>query len=222
MSNFTLLIDIDNTIADFELQFLKKWKEKYPLRKACPCEERTSFYLHKDYSDYEQQDVDGIYHEKGFFKDIPLIPGAKEALKEMETEIAKGSMNVWLLTSPVASEWCAKEKIFWIRNNLGTNWVPRTIMAKDKTMVRGNLLIDDKVPIKGSYKADWQQVIFHRPYNSGNNSVMSKHDAERMTTTYYFGGKGFYSENVDVFKIFYLVDWGSWKELISTIKKHDY
>lgn len=48
------------------------------------------------------------------------------------------------------------------------------IVTKDKTLVHGDLLIDDKPRVTGTRSPAWQHVLYDQPYN--------RHvDAQRMT-----------------------------------------
>jgi hypothetical protein len=53
---------------------------------------------------------------------------------------------------------------------MGETWLPRLIMATDKTKVKGDILIDDKpmetlAPGGPHTLATWEQVVFEAPYN---------------------------------------------------------
>ncbi len=39
----------------------------------------------------------------------------------------------------------------WVQQHLGRGWVNRLVITKDKTIVTGDLLIDDRPKIKGSH-----------------------------------------------------------------------
>ncbi|MCC3280713.1 hypothetical protein LJ754_16320 [Arthrobacter sp. zg-Y40] len=46
------------------------------------------------------------------------------------------------------------------------DWVERTIIAYDKAVVSGTVLIDDKPNVTGSTKPSSQHLLFTRPYNT--------------------------------------------------------
>jgi 5'-nucleotidase len=39
----------------------------------------------------------------------------------------------------------------WVENHLGKDWINRLILTRDKTMINGDVLIDDKINITGIY-----------------------------------------------------------------------
>jgi len=47
----------------------------------------------------------------------------------------------------------------------GPSWVDRIVLAKDKTLVRGDVLIDDKPEVTGSLCPSWEHLVFEAPYN---------------------------------------------------------
>ena len=68
---------------------------------------------------------------------------------------------------------CEAEKRAWIAEKLGDSWLSpeRFICVKDKTVVPGLLLIDDK-PAPDSHwrgvaqKPEWSHVVFSQPFNA--------------------------------------------------------
>ncbi|MBK8981114.1 MAG: 5'-3'-deoxyribonucleotidase [Ignavibacteria bacterium] len=158
-----LLIDMDGVIADFEGDFLRRWKETHPEKTHIPLEERKGFYVREQYPDEFSDFVQEIYHSPGFYQNLPPMPGAIEALKEI-----KNSLNhVFLCTSPMLPKYenCVLEKFHWVYEHLGTDWVNNIILTRDKTVVKGDVLIDDKPDIKGSCIPEWEHVIYDQPYN---------------------------------------------------------
>jgi 5'-nucleotidase len=49
-------------------------------------------------------------------------------------------------------------------------------MLRDKTIVNGDVLIDDKPRIEGSQNPpSWKHVLFHQPYNANENKPRIVH-----------------------------------------------
>jgi 5'-nucleotidase len=171
-----ILVDMDGTITDFEGELFKRYQEKYP--DSCniiPIKNRKTFYAADDYSNRFGPEyktiINDIIHEKGFFLSLPIITGASEALNNM---IEKG-YDVFLCTSPLQKfQNCVLEKYEWVKNNLGDEWINRIILTRDKTIIKGTILIDDKPEIKGSVIPKWKHILFHQPYNSNINKPRIK------------------------------------------------
>lgn len=63
---------------------------------------------------------------------------------------------------------CAGNKHAWVMKHLGKGWTERVILTRDKTLVHGDVLIDDKPDVEGVAKPTWKHVYFDQPYNRKN------------------------------------------------------
>lgn len=162
MNKKIILIDMDGVLADFEAGFLRAWRQKFPNLPYIPLEKRKTFHVRDDYPKELEKDVESIITSPGFFQNLPLIPMAKEAIIKME---ALG-YEVFICTRPISKyENCVLEKYHWIEHNLGYEWTQKLIVAKDKTLIYGDILIDDRPQHLGLKKPTWTHVLFDRPYN---------------------------------------------------------
>ncbi|XP_019615097.1 PREDICTED: 5'(3')-deoxyribonucleotidase, cytosolic type-like [Branchiostoma belcheri] len=165
--NLRVLLDMDGVLADFEGQFLKNFREKYPQDPFVPLEDRSGFYVTKQYYALGQDigtKAFGIYEEKGFFLSLQPIEGAIEAAREMAD---MEGVDVYICTSPIKKyTHCVVEKYQWLDKHLGKEWMERMILTRDKTVINGDLLIDDKPNITGGMSPpQWQHVLFTSWHN---------------------------------------------------------
>ena len=74
---------------------------------------------------------------------------------------------VFIVSSPsISGENCHSEKCEWIKEHLGESWARSLVLTKDKTIVMGRVLIDDKPYITGTVSTPtWDHVLFSQPYN---------------------------------------------------------
>jgi 5'-nucleotidase len=94
------------------------------------------------------------------------VRGARTALRAM----VRAGHDVRIVTSPWPSNpRCASAKIDWMVRYFGRDWARRTILTMDKTLVRGDILIDDKPSVTGSMDPEWEHVLFDQPYNQDIN-----------------------------------------------------
>lgn len=162
-----ILVDMDGVITDFDGEFLKRWRERYPGQFYVPFDQRTKFYVKDSYPEELKPLVAEILLEPTFFRDMMPMPGAKEALFEMD----EMGLEVFICSSPLSTyKNCVLEKYEWVENVLGPDWVKRIILTKDKTLVRGDYLIDDKPEITGVEDIpSWEHILYDRPYNKQGN-----------------------------------------------------
>lgn len=158
-----ILVDMDGVIADFEGEFLKRWKANHPEKPYIPHEDRKGFYVSQQYPQEYREFVEEIYLSPGFYQGLPPVEGSIEGVNYL---LAQGH-NVRLCTAPMLPKYenCVLEKYHWVAEHLGSEWTGRIIMTKDKTFVRGDYLIDDMPDVKGSLIPVWEHIIYSQPYN---------------------------------------------------------
>lgn len=84
---------------------------------------------------------DSLMYERGFFRDLPPVPGALVAIRKL----IKRGFDVQILTQPVAnSAHSYSEKVQWVGM-----WLPELLskinMVQDKGIIRGDFLVDDNL-----------------------------------------------------------------------------
>ena len=157
-----ILIDQDGVLADFERGFYAAWQASGHTHPVLPLAQRRSFYVRDDYPAALRAEVEAIYTAPGFYRDLPLIDGAVEAL----TALLEQGHDVRICTSPLNQyRNCVPEKYEWVERHLGAEFVTRMIVSKDKTIVRGDVLVDDNPRVTGACQASWRHVLFDQPYN---------------------------------------------------------
>ncbi len=163
MDKKIILVDQDNVIADQFGLFHSRLKERMPNIYATYSGKDSHFQFEKNFAPEFAEDIWAIRREEGFFSALTPVAGAIDALKH----ISSLGHNVFIVTAPIRTLHCASEKLEWINTNLGDEWVRRTIITRDKTLVRGDILIDDSPDVSGVCTPAWEHVFFDQPYNQG-------------------------------------------------------
>ena len=161
-TNLTVLVDMDGVLANFDARAYELMKQRHAHIKLPPWVARR-FPLSAGVAREQRPPLVALFSEEGFFREMQPIEGAVAALREM---VAAG-LDVRICTAPLAtSPRCAMEKIEWVIHHLGPEWVDRIVLTRDKTLIRGDWLIDDAPKAKGSaMQPEWRQIYFDQPYN---------------------------------------------------------
>lgn len=156
-----VLVDMDGVIADLEAPVVERIRAEHPEVPIVPLEKRSSFYMEADYPMLHTNFFRGILGEEGFYRNLPVMPGAQEAIQEL----LENNYVVKICTAPLNTPWCVKEKIEWIHEHF-PELQQDIITSRDKTLIRGHVLIDDKDKITGVATPVWK----HIKYKSGNRN----------------------------------------------------
>ncbi|KAM4527082.1 5'(3')-deoxyribonucleotidase, mitochondrial [Fundulus diaphanus] len=162
-----VLVDMDGVLADFEGGFLKEYRARYPDEPFVPLGDRRGFWVSTQYEQLRKdlfEKAVSIWESKGFFMDLEPLPGGVEAVKEMARMV---DTDVFICTSPIKHyKHCPYEKYAWVEKHLGPDFLDQVILTRDKTLIAGDLLIDDKPDIRGvEPRPAWEHVLFTACHN---------------------------------------------------------
>jgi 5'-nucleotidase len=169
MKGKTVLIDMDNTLAQFDLEFGKRYAAAYPKGSLSTITSRAHFELEENFGD----DVEAkavalqIMSTPGLFIAFEPAVGCVTAVKEM---VAAG-LDVFFCTSPLPFQYeaCVAEKYAWVRQHFGADYLPKIIVTRDKTLIKGSVLIDDKPAVSGAVaEPEWTHIVYPQPYNKSS------------------------------------------------------
>lgn len=187
----TILIDQDGPLADFEKGLYDAIGAIHPEIARVTYQDRRHFKAELDYI-YEEhvKKIRKLYRAKGFYENLPIVPGAVQAIEEMH----QAGHSVWICSSPLSDyENCVTEKYRWLEKHFGCRWTKRIILTKDKTLVKGSVLVDDRPDPTGVSAPEWIHVLWDAPYNQ---TYEDSH------------------EYIDKFRLFNWADWGKTLEPI--------
>jgi len=94
----------------------------------------------------------------GFFKSLKPIQNAIETYNWL---LSDRSFDVWILTAPsIKNPLCYTEKRLWVEEYLGLDVVNHLIISPDKSLLKGDYLIDDYASGKGQENFEGQLIHF--------------------------------------------------------------
>jgi 5'(3')-deoxyribonucleotidase len=135
--NKVIYIDMDDTICDYLKQHGKEYHEKI--------------------NQYPQSRV-------GFFKELEEIPQAIVVIQEL----ARMGNVIYFLTRPsVYNIHSYTEKAEWIKEHFGFNWLTKLILCCDKSLLKGDYLIDDATR-DGQLQFEGEFIEFGKTFKDWN------------------------------------------------------
>jgi 5'-nucleotidase len=114
----------------------------------------------KDFDKQRAENPEQLYPQSqyGFFMNLEPIKDSIESFKELEK-----FFDMWILTRPsVQNPLCYTEKAIWIKEKLGFDIQRKTIMCCDKSLLKGDFLIDDALE-HGQSEFEGELIHFGSP-----------------------------------------------------------
>ncbi|MGY4645341.1 5' nucleotidase, NT5C type [Cellulomonas sp. URHB0016] len=157
-----VLVDMDGVQADLATAFWAELERRFPGGPTRADADLTRFKLDTQLAPEWADAVHAVTTTPGFFSTFAPVEGAVEAMNAMLDE----GWDVRICTAPLLTNpTCASDKLAWAEDVLGAGWSRRVVIAKDKTLVRGDILIDDKPVVEGDWTPTWKHVVFDATYN---------------------------------------------------------
>lgn len=166
-----LVVDQDGPLAGFDAKgFAVAVAEGIEL--DCTVGEQTARYMTEHVPDRgHRQRLRDIIDAPGWYRDLPVTPGAQEGMARLA---ADDRFEVVIATKPQESNsTCRDDKAAWLADHFGREWVSRLFVVPDKSLVRGDLLLDDAPKLEWLPLATWRPVIFPAPFNQHSDSEYS-------------------------------------------------
>lgn len=157
-----VLLDMDGVLADLEKGFLRRWQKKHPEKIFIPLEERNTHFMVDQYPNEYKPLINEILAEEGFFLSLEPIEGSIQSVNELKAM----DIEIFICTVPLTNyKNCVTEKYEWVEKYLGFEWTKKIILTTDKTLIKGDYLIDDQPLITGIEKPSWEHIIYDLPKN---------------------------------------------------------
>jgi 5'-nucleotidase len=98
-------------------------------------------------------------HREGFWEELPPYDGAVEFVEALDN----AGHEVYIATAPFPSDVCMWGKKMWVENHLHFLAPSRLILAHDKFLLRGDMLVDDKPENLLQFRGG--RILFNQPWN---------------------------------------------------------
>lgn len=114
----------------------------------------------KFYEPYlSEEEVLKPFYKPGFWLELPPLDGAIDAIKIL----AASGYNVFILSSPWYSQYCAWEKTLWVEKHLKFLGPNRLILTRNKYLIDADYFVDDHVEMIQYCKG--KKILIDRGWN---------------------------------------------------------
>ena len=146
-----ILVDMDGVLADVYTTFFKLHEQgtgqRLNLKDIAGLLEEEAFKNQRRW-----------VSSPGFFRDLPVMPGSREALKKLN-DLYK------IIVVSLATEfpYCLTDKQLWMHDNFPFISWKQLVFCGDKNIVKADIMIDDH--LKNLDHFDGRTILFTQPHN---------------------------------------------------------
>mgnify|MGYP005609206637 CR=1 FL=1 len=165
-----LLVDMDGPLAGLDDSFFEKCSlNGWNLDIDCVASQTRRFISeHVSDPDHHRQSLE-LLDAPWFFRELPVVPGAREGIDAL----LSADLEIWLCTKPLeTSNTSRDEKAAWVHEHF-PEFDGKILMVPDKSLAKGDVLLDDAIPLNWLGRSYWTPMVFTMPYN-GEGSVWEK------------------------------------------------
>jgi 5'(3')-deoxyribonucleotidase len=133
MKRKSIAIDMDNVIADVVTHFMDWYEKDYGIRikpEALMGIAETDAFPNNAVRKY--------VYTPGFFRTVPVMPGAQEAVKKLMTKF-----DVYIVSAAMEFPQSLSEKLEWLKEHFPFISWRNIIFCGDKSVIATDYLIDD-------------------------------------------------------------------------------
>ncbi|MEZ5042684.1 MAG: 5'(3')-deoxyribonucleotidase [Saprospiraceae bacterium] len=128
-----IALDMDEVIADIEPKFIDVYEREFGKRLT-----KEELWGKKIYHLDEAKYIRTFLFDKGFFRDLEVMPGSQDGIKElMET------YDIFITTAAMEFRNCLEDKYDWLQDHFpGISW-KNIVFCGDKSIINADYMIDD-------------------------------------------------------------------------------
>lgn len=156
-----LLLDMDGPLAGFD----ERCSELAKAFEFTVAETHARYFTDQIHDQWEKDAMNSLIEAPGWFYNLPVTDGAIEGVNLL----LDAGVDVWIATKPMEKNpTCRDDKAKWVRRHFPM-LEKKLFIAPDKSLLRGDILLDDAPKISWMPKAEWNPVIFTRPFNGAGS-----------------------------------------------------
>lgn len=151
----TIAIDMDGVLADVEIHFIEWYEREYGIRIS-----RESMTGKTEADSFpDKTAVRRFVLSPGFFRTVPLMPGAVDAVR-----ILMDSHEVYIVSAAMEFPQSLSEKYDWLREHFPFISWKNIVFCGDKSIINTDYLIDDHC--RNLDKCKGKAIMFSAAHNA--------------------------------------------------------
>src|SRR5436190_5067841 len=151
-----ILIDMDDVMADAVARFLEWYERDFGVRYSRGQLHGTN--LSEIVPPEHKTIVHNYPHQKGFFKDLPVIEDSKEIIEALNNKY-----EIFVVSAAMEFKHSLYDKFEWLDEHFPFIHWKRRVFCGDKTIAKGDVLIDDHEFNLSSFAG--RPIVFTAPHN---------------------------------------------------------
>jgi len=162
-----LLLDMDGPLAQFDARVFQVAEANgIEMDISSVVEQSKRYFTDHIVKPADRKWMRGVIREPGWFASLPPTPGAIEGVHNLLEQ----GVDIWVATKPMEENpTCRDDKARWLREHLPM-LERKLIIIPDKSVLVGDVLLDDAPKPAWIMSAVWKPKIFAAPFN-GEGSV---------------------------------------------------
>jgi 5'-nucleotidase len=133
MERKRIAIDMDEVIADVSPKFLDIYEREVGIRLT-----KEDYWGKKIYQINDADRIRQFLFEKGFFADLPVIPGSQEVVRELAEDF-----DIFITTAAMEFRHSLEDKYDWLAQYFPFIPWKNYVFCGDKSIIGAEYLIDD-------------------------------------------------------------------------------
>lgn len=129
----TIALDMDEVIANVTPKFLDLYEESYGRRLK-----KVDYWGKKIYEIEGAMEIRDRLFEKGFFRDLPVMPGSREGVRALMDDY-----EIFITTAAQEFRNCLEDKYDWLQEHFPFIHWRNYVFCGDKRVLGTDYMIDD-------------------------------------------------------------------------------
>ena len=151
-----ILIDMDDVMADAVARFLDWYERDFGVRYTR--EQLHGTKLSEIVPPEHKMIVQNYPHQKGFFRDLPVIQDSKEIIEALNNKY-----EIFVVSAAMEFKHSLYDKFEWLDEHFPFIHWKRRVFCGEKTIAKGDVLIDDHEFNLSSFAG--RPIVFTAPHN---------------------------------------------------------